>query len=65
MELMNAKQTAEYLQLSYSHFMLLKQKNPDSLPPSIKLGTKTNRWDKASVDNWLKEKQLEQLKGGK
>ena len=57
MELMNARQTAAYLHMSYSHFMLLKQKDPTLVPPFIRIGSKIDRWDREAVDTWLKQNQ--------
>ena len=56
-QLMTARETAIYLNLSYSNFMDLKTKNPSEIPPFLRFGKKTDRWDKETVDKWIKERQ--------
>lgn len=56
--LMNAKETASYLKLSYNAFMRMKQTQPDRIPPFLLLSPRCPRWVKEEVDEWARRRMV-------
>lgn len=50
--LLDAKQTAELLHISYAYFRKLLSTSPESLPPFVQIG-KVRRWRASDVDEWI------------
>lgn len=57
--LMNAKQVAEYLGISYQHLMKMKQNSPERIPPWFQLTPSAPRWDEEEVRKWVKQRTRE------
>ena len=52
--MLTPKETANYLGISYQTLMRLKKKNPERLPPCINFSKTLYRWNKETLDKWIK-----------